>query len=149
MQLIRYHGWPAALADADEVHFHPALLELAELYEDHPLVRFVRAGATRLRGRHRARGGAFDPGRAERFARTLLMSGEEFLALVEGSDAALGLPASVPYKTSTLKLLATPGSDAVLGPALVMADPARLRPPPARRQWLDHQPGDAADLLPV
>jgi hypothetical protein len=29
MQLIAYDGWPIALADANEVHFHPAPLELA------------------------------------------------------------------------------------------------------------------------
>jgi thiamine monophosphate synthase len=40
VQLIVYDGWPVALAGADEVHLHPALLELAELEEGHALVRF-------------------------------------------------------------------------------------------------------------
>jgi hypothetical protein len=39
LELIRYQGWPVALADADEVHLHPTLLALAEL--GHALVRFV------------------------------------------------------------------------------------------------------------
>lgn len=43
MQLIVYGGWPVALAGTDEVHLHPALLELAALEEGHALVRFVCA----------------------------------------------------------------------------------------------------------
>jgi hypothetical protein len=41
VQLIRYEGWPVALAGADEVHLHPALLELAELEAVHALVHFA------------------------------------------------------------------------------------------------------------
>jgi hypothetical protein len=89
-RVIRYHGWPIALAGTDEVNFHPALLDLAALEEGHALVRF--ASALALRAFQVATGleqGPFDQGRAERFARTLLMPAAELIALVEESDAAL------------------------------------------------------------
>jgi hypothetical protein len=43
MQLVLYRGWSIALAGGDEVRFHPALLELAELEQCNPLVRFACA----------------------------------------------------------------------------------------------------------
>jgi hypothetical protein len=110
MQLIRYQGWPVAHADADEVHFHPALLDLADVEEGHALVRFACALA--LHVFEVATGleeGPFDQRRVERFARTLLMPGEEFLALAGESDAALaewfGVPIEqIPLRRAELRL---------------------------------------------
>ena len=99
MQLIVYDGWPVALAGADEVHLHPALLELAELEEGHALVRFACALA--LHAFEVATGleqGPFDQGRAERFARALLMPAEEFLAVADESDAELAGRFGVPIE---------------------------------------------------
>jgi hypothetical protein len=104
MQLIRYQGWPIALASADEVHFHPAVLDLAELEEGHALVRFVCALA--LHAFEVATGleeGPFDQGRAGRFARGLLIPGEEFLALVDESDAELAERFGVPVEQIPLR----------------------------------------------
>ena len=90
MQLIVYDGWPVALAEADEVHLHPALLELAELDEGHALVRFACALA--LHAFKVATGlelGLFDQGRAERCSRELPMPAGEFLAAADESDTDL------------------------------------------------------------
>jgi hypothetical protein len=90
VQLIVYDGWPVALAEADEVHLHPALLELAELDEGHALVRF--ACALELHAFEVATGlelGLFDQGRAERCSRELLMPAGEFLAAADESDTDL------------------------------------------------------------
>jgi hypothetical protein len=110
--LIRHQGWPVALADADEVHFHPARVELAELEEGHALVRFACAVALHaFEVATGARRGRSIRAGAERFARTLLMPGEEFLALVEESDAALavwfGVPVEhVPFRRAEIRLTA-------------------------------------------
>jgi hypothetical protein len=121
MQLIRYHGWPIALAGADEVHFHPALLELAELDEGHALVRFACALA--LHAFEVATGleqGPFDQRRAERFARTLLMPHAQFAAVADEGDAALaawfGVPVEqVPLRRAELGLGAPRGAAVRLG----------------------------------
>jgi predicted transcriptional regulator len=99
-----YDGWPVALAGADEVHLHPALLELAELEEGHAMVRFACALA--LHAFEVATGlqrGPFDQPRAERFARALLMPCEQFLALVDESDAALAEWFGVPVEQVPLR----------------------------------------------
>jgi hypothetical protein len=43
VQLIRYRGWPLALAEADGVYLHPTLEALAECHEAQPLVRLACA----------------------------------------------------------------------------------------------------------
>ena len=99
MQLIRYAGWPVALAGTDGVVFHPALLDLAERDEARPLVRFTCAMAlhafevdTGLEER------PFEQLRAERFARELLMPGELFRANAEETDAELAERFGVPVE---------------------------------------------------
>ena len=99
MQLIRYDGWPIALAGTDSVVFHPALLDLAARDEAHPLVRFTCAMAlhafevdTGLEAR------PFEQHRAERFARELLMPAELFRANVEETDAELAERFGVPVE---------------------------------------------------
>lgn len=99
MQLIRYDRWPVALAGTDSVVLHPALLDLAEREEGHPLVRFVCAMVlhafevdTGLEAR------PFDQRRAERFARELLMPAELFLSLAEETDAELAERFGVPVE---------------------------------------------------
>jgi hypothetical protein len=88
VELIVYEGWPVALAGADGVHLHPALLELAELEAGHGLVRFACALSLHaLEVKTGFEQGPFDQGRAERFARALLMPTEEFLAVGDQSDA--------------------------------------------------------------
>jgi hypothetical protein len=99
MQLIRYDGWPIALAGTDSIVFHPALLDLAERDEAHPLVRFTCAMAlhafevdTGLEAR------PFEQYRAERFARELLMPAELFRASAEEPDAELAEYFGVPVE---------------------------------------------------
>jgi hypothetical protein len=104
VQLIVYIGWPVAVAGPDEVHLHPALLELAELEEGHALVRFVCAlalyafeVATGLEQR------PLDQGRAEAFARALRMPAEEFLAVAGEGDVALAEWFGVPVEQVSLR----------------------------------------------
>jgi hypothetical protein len=99
VQVVLYGDWPIALAEPERVVLHPALLALAELDEFHPLVRFVCAlclhafevdtGLAEL---------PFDQGRAERFARELLMPADEFLDAVDERDAALAERFGVPIE---------------------------------------------------
>jgi Zn-dependent peptidase ImmA (M78 family) len=99
MQLIRYDGWPVALAGTDGVVFHPALLDLAERDEAHPLVRFTCAMA--LHAFEVGTGieeGPLDQRRVERFARELLMPAELFRAGSEAPDAELAERFGVPVE---------------------------------------------------
>jgi hypothetical protein len=99
VQPILYRDWPIALAGADAVRFHPALLELAELDKSHPLVRF--ACALCLHAFEVATGleeGPFDQVRAERFARELLMPAEPFLGCACESGVELGARFGVPLE---------------------------------------------------
>jgi hypothetical protein len=99
VQLILYDGWPIAFAGPDDVHFHPALLELAELGERHALMRFACALA--LYAFEVATGleqGPFDQGRAERFARALLIPAEQFLAVAGATDVELAERLGVPVE---------------------------------------------------
>jgi len=99
VELIVYSGWPVALAGADEVYLHPALLELADREQGHALVRFVCGLALHaFELATRLEEGPFDQGRAERFARALLMPAEEFLALADESDAELAGRFGVPIE---------------------------------------------------
>ena len=108
MQLIRYKGWPVAFADMDDVQ------STRRWWTWRSWTRATRwcalACALALHAFEVATGlqGPFDQGQAERFARALLMPGEEFVALVGEGDAALaewfGVPAEqVPLRRPELR----------------------------------------------
>jgi hypothetical protein len=99
MQLIRYDGWPVALAGTDGVVFHPALLDLAERDEAHPLVRFTCAMALHaFEVDTGLEDGPVDQRRGERFAREFLMPAEQFRASADETDAELAKRFGVPVE---------------------------------------------------
>jgi hypothetical protein len=117
MQLILYCGWPLALALPDRIVPHPALEALAERDESHPLVRFACALA--LHAFEIDTGlieGPFDRGRAERYARELLMPPEDFGPLIWLKDAELAELFGVPVEQVCVRRLDLGARSARPGP---------------------------------
>src|SRR5918992_538878 len=125
MQLIRYDGWPVALAGTHSVVFHPALLDLAERDQAHPLLRFTCAMAVHaFEVDTGLEAGPFEQHRAERFARELLMPSEQFRANAEETDAELAERFGVPVEqVPARRLELAAGPWAPPAPRLGWSDP--------------------------
>jgi hypothetical protein len=99
VELIVYDGWPVALAGADEgISTRRCWSWPSSRRVRRWCASLARWRCTPSRWRPGLEHGPFDQGRAERFARALLMPAEEFLAVGDQSDAELARRFGVPIE---------------------------------------------------